>query len=90
MKYTRLNGFKIQTTFNKTNIIIGKDRGSRDVKTFYYIEVNGTVIQHGFGTQRDAKKYVADKVTKILPPINDDVALEKIADEQGIRILNLK
>jgi hypothetical protein len=90
MKYTREQGFKIKTIVNNNEIIIGRDRGSRDVKTFYYVEINGKIIQHWFGTQKDAKKHLVDKVLKQLNPINDDKKLEQIADEQGQKIATLK
>lgn len=46
-------------------IIIGKDFGSMGrSKPLYYIEINNEVIQHGFDTQKEAKKYLSEYLTK--------------------------
>jgi hypothetical protein len=88
MKYTRLPNFKVQTSINDSTIIIGKDKGMMSNKTYYYIEVNSKVIQHGFKSQKEAKQYVS---TQLFKPtiINDEKKLEVIADELGKKAILL-
>jgi hypothetical protein len=61
INWHRLEFFRIHTIFNNKEVIIGKDRGSMDLHTFYYLEIGGKVVQHGFGTQKEAKKFFIKK-----------------------------
>ena len=59
MKYTRKSGYFLKLERSDIELYIIKDHGSMGrSKPFYCIEVNGKVVMHGFGTQKEAKKYV--------------------------------
>ncbi len=62
LKWKRLPFFKIETTTPKgLHIVIGKDKGSMDLRTFYYIQIDDEIVEHGFTRQKDAKEYVIAK-----------------------------
>lgn len=63
MKWTRLPFFRLQLSMPKGVFIVGKDSGNHGVSTYYYIELDGKVIDHGYDTQREAKKAVINLLT---------------------------
>lgn len=77
MKFKRLNSFQIALKYNQ-NVIIGKDYGSMGrSKPLFYLEINGQVVQHGFGSQNEAKEYLAKKyvIVKFVNFKNEVLAL---------------
>ena len=43
---------------NGLHITIGKDSGSMGINTYYYIEIDDEVVEHGFTRLKDAKEYL--------------------------------
>jgi len=64
LKWKRLSFFRITTELNNQTYIVGKDYGTFGNKAYYYIELDGKVISHGHIRQRDAKRYVVNKLNE--------------------------
>jgi hypothetical protein len=64
MKWKRLKYFRIELTNGNDTFIIGKDYGTLGNTAYYYIELNGKVIDHGNTRQRDAKRKVENIINK--------------------------
>lgn len=66
MKFTRVSNFYIELKNTDSAVIrIGKDFGSMGrSKALYFVELNDKVLQHGFGTQKEAKRWLAEYILK--------------------------
>lgn len=61
IKYTKVSFYFIHALVNDKSIRIGKDFGSMGrSKPFYFVEIDGEIIQHGFSTQKEAKQFVLE------------------------------
>lgn len=59
LKWKRLPFFRIETITPKgLKVVIGKDSGSMDLNTYYYIEIDDEIVEHGFVRQKEAKEHL--------------------------------